>query len=440
LVDSQLKKPQDPKSLFTLYYLRSLADTGLRDKASLQRDITQTLKHGDDSAMLRLVHLSMGMQIDPDLALTSFEALAKLSPDIARGLDEGMVWRLSQFFRQNHRTAQYERLVLALADISYGSVRSSDNALREAAEILVTRGDVGRALVHARKIRSRDGLIDILTDRRFERLWPELERSSGDRLEIPARAQLQKAQAAFESDPTSLTARLDLMRAFTDLGDLTEADQLGAAVGNSLEDLMGLDETTAYVIDEHAELLAVLGRADEADRRRAALLPTWTGDRRWVINMAINRLAALLDAGQFKKVLEELDRPGNRYQQDSSAYAKQLLRVLRIGSLFGLGRRTEGLTLVPELIAHSSDAPGATIDGLLLAGRDDDAERLALEYLRKPDSRNSIIRGLRFADRAPKLDGGLADKMHARLRARASVEAAFQSYARDLPERFVRTY
>ena len=106
------------------------------------------------------------------------------------------------------------------------------------------------------------------------------------------------------------------MRAYVDVGELQEADKVGAEVGRTRDELMSLTGTTAYVLDEHADILSMLGKAEEADRRRAALVETWSDSRRWIISMAINRLAALFTAHRYEEVLRELDRPNRRYQQN----------------------------------------------------------------------------------------------------------------------------
>jgi hypothetical protein len=420
--------------------MRSVADAGLRDIPSLRKDAAEALRLSGESVALHSAYFVLGGQVDPDLALSSLERLAVLAPNVARSIDEGRIWHLGQAFYQGHRMAQYNRLMLVLADLSYGAVRPADEVQKKAAEILLQRGDVQGAIEHVRKVSGRDTLLDILTDRRFQSLWPELERSSGDKLEVPAKARLASAQAKFKAEPDSLPVRLDLMQAYVDLGLLSEAEKLGGEVGRTLEELMRLGETTAYVIDKHADILAMLGRHEEADARRAALVATWTRDRRWVINMAINRLAALFTAHKYQLILDELDRPGNRYQEDSSPYAKQLLRVLRISSLVELNRLKEAQAQIPDLRAHEDDAPAATIDALLIAGMDAEAEKSTLAYLKDPDKRDTIIRSLRIADRAVNSDDPLADKAHFRLRARPAVEAAFELHARDLPERFRRAY
>ena len=440
LIDSQLKHRPSVPDLEALRFLRTIADAGLHDVDGLRTDAAESLRVSGESVQLLTAFFALGSRVDPELALSSFERLAVFNPSVARTADEDTIWRLLQLFKQNHREAEYSRLVLVLADLSYGTVMPPDEFQKQAAAILIERGDIKRALECARKVSDRDGLIDILTDRRFEQLWPELERSSGERLEVPARAQLARAQSDFKAHPESLPLRLSLMRAYVAMGHLPEAEKLGAEVGRTLEQMMTLSESTAYVIDKDADVLAMLGRRGEADYRRAALLATWTRDRRWVINIAINRLVALFSAHHYQDILRELDRPGNRYQEDSSPYAKQLLRVIRISSLVQLGRRPEALKLIPDLRAHDQDAPAATMDALLIAGMVSEAEKIALADLKDADQRDSIIKSLRISDQAPKSDDPLAEQIRARLRARPAVEAAFQKYARDLPENLRRTY
>lgn len=440
LIDAQLKLQHNDREAGTLYFLRSQADAALGDQSGFRTDSAEALKRANYRLPLDIVYFSMGLQVDADLALSSFEHIAIESPELARGYEPAALGRLAQAFMQTNREAQYERLFLALAGVGFGTGLISDDIQKQAAQILLKRGQVEKAIDHARKIAGRDGLVDLLTDRRFAKLWPELERTSGDRLENPAQSALTLARSDFNANPKSLLRRLDLMRAYRDSGNLPEAEKLGAEVGKTLEELMSLNEQTAYAIDAHAEVLAMLGRLEESDRRRLEMVQTWTPDRRWVINLAINRLGELFSTRRYRDILAELDRPGNRYQQDSSPYGRQLLRALRIGSLFGLGRQAEGKALVPDFVAHNDDAPGVTIDTLLVVGEDKEAEKVALSALADPDKRWSVMQTLRIADHAPKLDLPNAEQLHLRFRARPAVAAAFQTYARDLPARFRRTF
>ena len=439
-LDAHLKNETDPQTRAVAHALRAVANGMLNDQPAMRIDMAEAISLAKDPAPFLVQQIQLGSRTDQGMALEGVARLAAIDPAKARELDEGVIWTLLQGFREAHRTTENERLVLILADLYFGQISSPDEFQKQAAVIMVARGDAQRALEYARRVNERAGLIDILTDRRYQQLWPELEQSSGVRLEIPARARLARADADFQAHPDSLALRLNLMRAYVDVGDLQEADKVGVGFGRTREELMSLTGTTAYVVDEHADILSMLGKAEEADRRRAALVETWSDSRRWIISMAINRLAALFTAHRYEEVLRELDRPNRRYQQDSSPYAKQLLRVLRVGSLIGLGRRPEALALIPELQAHKADARAATVDALMLAGMDDEAEKLVLAALENIEEREVMIQSLRISDSSPKADDPLAETIRVRLRARPDVESAFQKYARDLPETLRRTY
>jgi len=440
LIDAQLKaeKPGAPRG--GLYFMRAFADAKLRDIEAFRADFAETIRLAPYPAPLLPSFVRLGAEVDPDTSLVAIEKLSVLSPEGVRNLDEGMIWYLKERFKQGNRTPEYQRLILSLADASFGKILEPDTIQLEAASILAGRGEIAKSLAHARQIRNRSSWISVLTDRTYASLWPELETAATDGLQGPARARLAIAQADFRKEPDSLDARLKLMRAYADLGMWADADALGREVGRTRAELMALTSTTANLVDEHANILLMSGRFDEADRRRAALIETWTDQRPWVINMAINRIGAFVDQGRYGPALDLLESQKARLEAQSSPYAKQLLRGIRVFALTGLGRKAEAEAMAPEIKAHADDAPQATLAALIRLGDAVSAEALALAWLKQPRFRSAIIEILRVDDTMKATDNPAENRMMRQFRARPAVKAAFDASARDLPERFRRTF
>jgi len=439
LLDTQLANEERPWAVAVLHRYRAVADMLLGDREAFKNDVAFALKLSPDPVQHLPAFVEMGTMFDPGVALASLKRLAAIDPEQARDLDEMVVGRLLGAFKQGHLDDQYEDLVLVLADISYGGILSRDDIQLEAATILIGRGQLDPALVHAEKISGRSGLIDILTDRRFERIWGRLEQSVGDRMETIAQVNLVKAKAQFDRAPQDLEARLALMRAYKDLGMWDPADELGKAVGTTSEELTALTERTAWIVDEHARILAEAGRVDEADARRAAIVATWSDERGWVISMAINRIATLADAHHYDRALALLDSQKDQLERYSSPYAKQLVRAFRALTLAGLKRPKDAAALGDDILSHADDATSATLGALLLLGRDAEAEKLAIRWLSDPEKSGAMISFLRVSDTS-KTDDPVAVELHNRFRARPAVQAAFLAKGRDLPERLRRAF
>jgi hypothetical protein len=440
LIDARLREERDPAGIANLHQMRAIADMLLNDREGFKADADRALAASPNPARSLQAFVEMAVFFDPDIALSSFKRLSAIDKDRARRLDERVVGGLLQVFFQAGKIPQFEELTLLLGDLSYGGALSRDDIQIKSATILMKRGRPAEALDHARQVRNRSGLIDILTDRRFEAIWPELERSVGPRMETVAQANLASARAAFEKDPDKIEARLALMQAMADLGMWADADSLGKAIGRNRDELLALNERTAWIVDNHADILAAADRMDEADQRRAALVDTWTDDRGWIVNMAINRVGALVSAQRYQKALALLDSEKPKLDRFSSAYAKQLLRGYRIRLLVSLGRLKEANAIEPELIEHSGDATEATLGALLYLNRDADAEKLAVKWLDDPDKASSVISFLRTIDDPSSEEEKLEASLTARLRARPAIAAAFAARARDLPPSLRRQF
>ena len=433
LIDARLREESEPSAVAGLHQLRAIADILLNDHEAFKADTDRALAVAPNPARHLRAFVEMGALFDPEVALAALKRLAVIDEERARRLDEMVVGRLLQSFFQADKIPQYEDLTLVLGEISYGGILSRDDIQIKSATILMKRGRSDQALGHARRVNSRSGLIDILTDRRFEAIWPELERSVGPRMETVANANLATARTDFAKDPEKIEARLTLMRAMSDLGMWADADNLGKAIGRNKDELLALDERTAWIVDLHADILAAADRMDEADQRRAALIETWTDDRNWIINMAINRIGTLANAQRYDRALALLDSDRPRLDRFSSPYAKQLLRAFRIRLLVGLGRLNEAKAIAPALVEHSGDATQATLGALLYLNRDADAEKLALKWLDDPDEASSVISFLRTIDDPSSDQEKIEAELTARLRARPAIASAFAARARDLP-------
>jgi len=433
LIDARLREESEPAGVASLHQLRAISDILLNDHEAFKADTNRTLAVAPNPAPHLQAFVEMGALFNPEVALSALTRLSVVDKERARRLDEKVIGRLLQSFFQDNKIQQYEDLMLILGDMSYGGILSRDDIQIKSATILMKRGRSDQALSQARLVKSRSGLIDILTDRRFEAIWPELERSVGPRMETVAKANLVIARTDFEKDPEKIEARLTLMRSMSDLGMWADADNLGKAIGRNKDALLALDERTAWIIDLHADILAAVDRIDEAEQRRAALIETWTDDRGWIVNMAINRVGTLAGAQRYDKALALLDSEKSRLDRFSSPFAKQLLRAFRIRLLVGLGRLNEAKAIAPALIEHSGDATQATLGALLYLNRDADAERLALKWLEDPDEASSVISFLRIIDDPSSDQEKVEAELTARLRARPAIAAAFAAKARDLP-------
>jgi hypothetical protein len=118
-----------------------------------------------------------------------------------------------------------------------------------------------------------------------------------------------------------------------------------------------------------------------------------------------------------------------------SPYARQVIRKYRV--CHAVAVRSEAAATdkaVAELLAHAKDAPSATIEALMCAGRSDAAAAMMIDALQDRDYRWTAITMMQPEDGAtadPDWVGNVQP-----LLARADVKAAFDKVGRVLPARF----
>ena len=440
IVDHRIESETDADQKALLLTFLGLIHLSSSETNKARSDFAQAVGTAADPSAVLDAQVTLITPLNPILASEALKRLAALDPAAARQIDPNIVGQLLRFTKKSGGTDIYYPLLFTIADLGFGSVDERDSIALEAATVSQSRGEVARALQFAKSVSSRASLVQVLTERRFAALWPELERSVGPKMEIPAQRNLAIAQATFDADPSDPQARLELMQAHIDLKQWQAVDSLGKDIGRSRAELMAIDSETMWLIDTHAVALKMMNRRDEGDRRRAALVETWSPTRRWIVSSAINRIEDLLGAGRFAEALALTESSVERVKRDGNAYAEQILRSARIEALVRLGRMGEANKLTDDLLAHANNAPARSLMALLQVDRRDDAEKAALGWLSQPDRASRIIALLREDDSWLGLRDDVDEKLIAAFRARPAIAAAFSALARDLPEQFRVVY
>ena len=150
----------------------------------------------------------------------------------------------------------------------------------------------------------------------------------------------------------------------------------------------------------------------------------------------INRLELLVSGGRFAQALPLLDLTEASARDDGNDYARQLVRAYKYCAMSGLGRADEAAKLLPDLMKHAADARSPTIDGLLCAGKLDEAEKFTLVSVAEDAFESAFVRNLQR-------DRFTSDKLSTwargwkALRQRPAIAKEFERLGRDMPEAFL---
>jgi tetratricopeptide (TPR) repeat protein len=370
-----------------------------------------------------------------DVAADALDRLIARFPDVVREIpSQSMTFFLSST-RENHDKRSEDRIV-ALALLGYGGPVAGDYLAANAVETLVGRGDAAAATALIKYIDEPRLVEDLLIRKRFAPLWPLVAEKAGAHLEKVRSSSVAAAEQAFAENPQDPETLQLLANAFRHAGRLDEAIALRAKLPQSAEAMATVDDQTGWAINNVALALHSAGRADEADAMFAALNGAATENGGWRVSMIINRLELLVADGRFDKALPLLELTEEAAAKDGSPYAQQLVRRLQYCTYSGLGRGDKAAELLPAVIEHASDAPAATIDGLICAGEIDKAEKIALEALEEKHFEADFVRALQRHSLTAD-DPSVWSKGWSELRLRPAIAREFDRLGRDIPEEFL---
>lgn len=418
-----------------LAVLRGSALSGLKRDDEAKRQFAEAERLAPNSADVSEMAFSTSLTVGRfDITADYFDQLIARSPDVVRELSPETVW----YFLRNEPKGQEQRnddRRVALARLGYGG-EEGDYLTGEAVEILVKRGDVAGANELLPYIDDPMQIENLLIQKRLSGLWPRLETIAGPRLEKVRNASAATAERAYAAAPDDHEKLQSLVNALRRAGRFSEAVALRTKLPSTGDAMAKADEQLGWAVNNVALALSEVGRAGEADQLFALLNDVPMENGRWRVNMKINRLELLVAGGRFEAALPLLDMTEAAAKADGNEYARQLVRRLRYCTMSGLGRKDEAARLLPEMIKYAKDAPGPTIDGLVCAGELDQAEKLALESLRRPEFEADFIRSLQ-ARPLTSDDPSVWAQGWRELRARPAIASEFERLGRDMPENLV---
>lgn len=406
--------------------MRSPIAAGRKKDADARRLLAQGEAALPDTPELLGLILPAYLIVDRrDFAGMIIDRLIARAPDVARGMP--IEWVNPTLRPSGESPEALDNRRINLAEIGFGGSQG-DHLTATAIGILMKRGDVPRATALLRFVDAPRVVENLLIQRRFAPLWPALTEQAGSKLAKSREAVVQSAAQDYAASPENAEKLADLISAYRYAGRLPEAVALRDKLPANAAEFAVADEQTGWAVNNLALALHEGGRPDEADRLFASLNEALPANH-WRVSMMINRVELLVTDGKFAAALPLITAAE---KEGKSPYAEQLLRRLRYCALTRLNRKSEAVALRPDLLSHSKDAPGPTIDALICTGELEEAERLSLLHLKSDEFEEDFVRSLqakRLTADDPSVWGGWAA-----LRQRPAIAGAFARLGRDLPE------
>ena len=368
-----------------------------------------------------------------DVAADAFDRLIARTPEAVKDVNEELIWHFLRNEPDGEEKHNEDRRI-ALARIGYGGDSASgDYFAKGAVEILVKRGDIAAARDLSRRIDEPQIVENMLIQKRFSALWPDLEARVGPHLDKVRASSVLSAERAYAEAPDDHEKLQELANALRHAGRHGEVIALRSKLPATLETMSTADEQMGWAVNNVALSLHEAGRIDDADQLFAMLNDAPMEEEHWRVSMKINRLELLVSDGRFDRALPLVDPTA---KVPGSPYADQLVRRLRYCTLSGFGKKEEAAKHFADLLSHADDAPGPTIDGLICAGRLDEAEKVALSALKKDSFQEDFVRGLQ-AKQLTSDDPSIWSKGWQELRQRPAIAKEFERLGRDMPEQFL---
>lgn len=377
--------------------------------------------------------VSGAMANRPEFALDALDRMIRRFPDAIHNLDVVTVYYVLRREPKDQQKRNDDRTV-SLAQLGFDG-DDGDGLTFEAVEILHKRGDRAGATDLLRYIDDPQLVEDLLVRKRFAALWPAVEAIAGPHLEKVRNSSTSKARNAYAAAPTDTKKLHFLVSALRFAGFLDEAIALRSKLPSTSAAMAAADMQMGYAVNHVALALYSAGRPDDADQLFALLNDAPMADGRWRVTTKINRLELLVGSGKFARAVPLLDVTEASARDDGNDYARQLVRNYRFCTLSGAGKSDEAAKLLPEVMSHADDARSATIDGLVCAGKLDEAEKLALASLVSESFETSFVRQLQRA-RFKIDDPSIWAKGWQALRQRPAIAKEFKRLGRDMPEAF----
>lgn len=317
-----------------------------------------------------------------------------------------------------------------------GRDATDNNWAMTLARIAAEQGDETKALALLDRTTDPIALLTVAQDRRFEKIWPEMEAAGRfDWIKVQT-ADLERWREQSRRQPELLlnvASQIDALRA---LGRYEEAMALGEDYARRLktrEAFSDAGEQRSWLLNNHAYTLFDLGRYDEADKTMAK------AEGRDGVSQRINRAELLIDAGKSAQALKVLDTVK---EKQSSAYGLMWRDAGQACAKAQLGDAPAARALAQSMAPRWKDNAAALTKALVCAEQSDEAAALYVRRLDDPTTRAEALEAFRRG-RAPPSETAFQRTFRARLDAvqtRPEVQAAVTRWGRALTVPLAGTY
>jgi hypothetical protein len=351
-----------------------------------------------------------------DVALVSGENWQMISQGLVRAKKRDLRRRVSvALARAGWRPEDRPEIAEAVASDAIEALLA-DHAVQEARAMLV-------------RVAAPELLFSMAIERNYQPVWKDIEGAMGPNGATSVDRFAADKIEANANNPADPLALRDAVRSYLLLG--RPADAAGLAAQVPVAD--GMSEETVTVVGYHAQALAAEGKSELAISRLKPLVALDLSKTPAAASGAIALAELYHDAGKPEDELALARDMLGRKDDVFSAWGRGWLQRNEVCALSDLHRAEEARTAVASLVAQATSNQAAAIEGLLCAGRDDEAAKLAVATLALPEGASLIADQFQPTEALWSVPTSRLRALWSGLLARSDVKVAFDRVARILP-------
>ncbi|AHE52515.1 DUF3857 domain-containing protein [Sphingomonas sanxanigenens] len=366
------------------------------------------------------------------------DEVARIEPDWLRS----SFWPQLQGLKPAERKRLREEACTMLAGAGWRqqpATEEGESMVGCAVKVALDRGDVPGARALLARGLAVDALVDLAIDRRYQALWPDIDRVRGNGFRAPIETAVAKAAAAAKAAPDDFDAVLRHVRALRLAGDPAAAVAAGKRLAEDRARIEATGGQAFWLVNDYAYALVDAGRTDDAVAAMDAIIALGLETYPHLVSQIINQSETLMEAGRFDRALAVLAMVEGE-ETPVSGYGRMWILATKACSLRELGRAGEAAVLEAKLVAETNQPAAA----MAAACRGDVAaiEAQLVARLDDPDERAAALAGfILFKRSSPNtpFKAKLAKVMET-VRARPQVKARLERYGRAIDVDGAGTY
>lgn len=377
---------------------------------------------------------------DADAVLARLDRMAREGGGKALAeLETDSFWSLMRFLRRQGRGDDigqfaldtYQAPAFAKLDVDIqGSI--AYNAIKPA----VAAGKLDLVAVLLSDVREPRSYVALLASRDYESAWPMIEAYVGDNMGNVTASYRQWALARLDTNSRDRDRFSNAAHALHFDGKFEEAIALARKWRERPSAFNRIEEGDGWAINIEAYALDALGRRKAADALFDQLATLDADEHPWVVNFVINRASRLVGQGRWQEGLDASALARQVSARHGSTFAKMLVAGDYTCALVNLGRSDEIEPEIAFLLKNKDDAPEYAAKALQCAGRDDEAAALLVAALEGEATRGRVTDDLQPMEFDLFYTMSILPATHDLLAEYPELQAAFEVYARQIPERF----